>query len=104
VSSGERVPEWAYELGEGFPSKLSDDELLAKGEEIVTAFRGIYGNRADTWLPELQLALLTVVISEQSRRQLARASLVALIGLLIAGLALSVAAVTLVVQLWPDSG
>ena len=89
-----RVPELI-----GFPSNLPDDKLDGIVEGLVAAMRGRFGARVDTWLPELQLALLTVAISEQSRRQLARASRVATIGLLIAGAALFVALVTLFVQL-----
>ena len=87
-----------YELPENFPTALSDEELSAALTSLSGVLRQRYGNRVDEWLPELQLALLQVALSEQAHRELARSSRVAFISLAVGGAALIVAIVTLLVS------
>jgi len=87
-----------YRLPSDFPQKLSDAELHATVTDIVTALRERYGGEnVERWLPELQLALVTVAISEQSRRQLVAGSRIAVGSLLVAAAALVVAIIALIV-------
>ena len=67
-----------YSLPDGFPDTLSDDELENAVASLVTSLRGRYGYSVGLWLPELQLALVTVAISDQARRQLVSGSRIAL--------------------------
>lgn len=87
-----------YELPDSFPHGLSDRELGDSLTSILAAVRTRYGNEVGAWLPELQLALVTVAISDQSRRQLVTGSRIAIGSLLVAAIALVVAIVTLVVS------
>lgn len=80
-----------YNLPEGFPNNLSDDELEKVVESLVAALREQYGDNVGGWLPELQLALMTVAISDQGRRQLVSGSRVAVLSLVVAAAALIVA-------------
>lgn len=83
-----------YRLPTEFPNQLSGKELDAAVTNIVTNLRERYGDDVGTWLPELQLALVTVAVSEQSRRQLVSSSRIAISSLLVAAAALAVAIIT----------
>ena len=87
----------AYKLPDGFPDKLSDEDLAQAVEDLRTALLERYSDDVGTWLPELQLALITTALTEQSRRQLRTGSLIALASLVVAGAALLVAIITLLV-------
>jgi hypothetical protein len=88
------------ELLEGFPSKLSDDDLAAVIDEWIAEYRSIWPTSK---LPELSLAFVTSGLQEQSRRELAASARSAaraaqwVVG--IAGLTLLVAVLTLVVTI-----
>jgi hypothetical protein len=84
-----------YRLPEGFPHELSDDDLVESVESLMVALRDTYGDGVGKWLPELQIGLLTMALSEQSHRQLAGGSRLAFVSLLVGGLALAVAVITL---------
>lgn len=86
-----------YSLPADFPNKLSGKELDAAVTDIVTALRKRYSDEVGAWLPELQLALVTVALAEQSRLQLLRGSRIAIGSLLVAAVALAVAITTLIV-------
>jgi hypothetical protein len=82
----------AYVLPEGFPNRLSDEELDTAVAELTAAATKITRTRV---LPELQLALVTAALSEQSRRELASSSRIARVSLAVAALALAVAVIAL---------
>jgi hypothetical protein len=84
-----------YELPGGFPSSLSDEELAGVVSQVVGNIQERFGRDVSPWLPELQLALLSVAISDQSRRQLVAGSRIALASLGVAGLALVVTIISL---------
>jgi hypothetical protein len=87
----------SYQLPEGFPYELSADELDDAVERIADSIRERYGGvPVADWLPELQIALVTLAISDQSRRQLVSGSRVAIASLFVAGAALAVAILTIV--------
>lgn len=83
----------SYTLPEGFPHQLSDDEAEDALTSIVAVYRERYGDNVGLWLPELQLALMTVAISDQSRRQLVQGGRLAAVSLGVAVIALIVALV-----------
>jgi hypothetical protein len=56
--------------------------------------RGRYGNNVVAWLPELQLGLISVTVSDQARRELVGSSRVAIASLAVAGIALAVAIIS----------
>lgn len=87
-----------YLLPDGFPSDLTNADLDAVVGDLVDSLRARFGDEVGAWLPELQLALLTVAIGDQSRRQLIAGSRVALLSLLVAGTALIVAVIGVFVE------
>jgi hypothetical protein len=86
-----------YQLPEGFPRKLSDKQAQAAADAIMAEYRRIYGDKVEKWLPELKLALVSLVLSDLSRRQLVRGGWIALASLLVGCTAMVVAVVTLIV-------
>jgi hypothetical protein len=60
-----------YQLPDGFPHALSDDDLAGAVVDLNDSLRQRYGNQVGGWLPELQLALISAALSEQSRREVA---------------------------------
>ena len=88
-----------YQLPDGFPHKLTDDELDEALDSLLVAVRTRYGDAVGGWLPELQLALVTAALNEHTRRELDRGSRIAFASLLVGGLALVVAVVPAVVTL-----
>jgi hypothetical protein len=84
-----------YDLPEGFPHDLTDDELDDSVAAVMEAVQFRFGKNVQSWLPELQLALVTMALSEQSRRQLADGSRIARISLLVGGMATVVAVIAL---------
>jgi len=81
-----------YQLPEGFPDELSDAELLQATRGLIGAMRARYGAGVGEWLPELQLALLTLATTDRSRRQLVTAGRIAWLSLVVSLAAVLVAA------------
>ncbi len=88
------------DLPAGFPSKLSDDELAATIDEWISEYRTIWPTSK---LPELSLALVNSGLQEQSRREVVAsaksAAQAARWVVVIAGLTLAVAVITLIVAM-----
>lgn len=79
---------------DGFPARMSDDDLANTVDEWISGYSRLYGDVGQQ-LPELKLALIGAALQEQSRRESAglrssaKTSLrVALIALLVAVLSL----------------
>lgn len=86
-------------MPQGFPSELSDDELKDAVRDLVNdGLRDRYGDNVGSWLPELQLALLSVAVSDQARRELVGSSRIAIGSLIVAAIALAVALISLLVS------
>jgi hypothetical protein len=88
-----------YRLPDGFPNHLSEKELDNVLTQMSIALRQNYGDAVGKWLPELQLAILNTALSELARRELATSGKIAYRSLIVAGLALLVAIITLIVAL-----
>ena len=57
-------------IPEGFPARLSDDQLTATLDEWITGYSRLYGD-VSPQLPELKLALINAGLQEQARRETA---------------------------------
>lgn len=83
-------------LQQGYPSKLSDDELEAFIPAVVDVLREqIPDGDVSRALPELGLALAIIGINDQARRQLVSGSRIAFGSLLLAAAAVVVSLVAL---------
>jgi hypothetical protein len=83
-------------IPEGFPARLTDDELTEAIEEWSSEYRTRYDTST---LPELIVAFINTASQEQLRREARAANRVAKLSLVIAGLAFTVSIVSLVVTL-----
>ena len=84
------------EVPEGFPSHLSDDELVAVIEEWSAEYRTRYPTSK---LPELIVAFINTASQEQLRREARSTTKLAKLSLFVAGAALFVSTLSLVVAL-----
>jgi hypothetical protein len=87
-----------YYLPDGFPHNLSDKEAEKALTSLVDVLQERYGDEVGGWLPELQLALVAVSLSDQSRRQLIKGGRIAFASLLVALAAVVVAVVAVIVS------
>jgi len=83
-------------IPEGFPARLTDDELVQAIEEWSEEYRTRYEKST---LPELIVAFINTASQEQLRREARAANRMATLSLVVAGLALTVSIVSLLVTL-----
>ncbi len=88
----------SYDLPEGFPHHLTDQESRAALDQIMGVIRSRYGSDIGPWLPELQLALLSVGLTDQARRQLVKGGRIAAWSLAAAVAVLVVAVIAVLVS------